>query len=84
MIQVKKKNKLTDKLSSTITSRGSGGHQKKQKGGSSDCSAGTQFCPNPHIFKVFIYKEVDEEEDGPSAVLCNAEEKMNLKVGREL
>jgi hypothetical protein len=33
---------------------------------------------------VFIYKKVDEEEDGPSAVLCNAEEKMNLKVGREL
>ena len=30
------------------------------------------------------WKEVDEEEDGPSAVLCNAEEKMKLKVGREL
>ena len=30
------------------------------------------------------WKEVDKEEDRPSAMLCNTEEKMKLKVGREL
>ena len=30
------------------------------------------------------WKEVNEEEDGPSAVLCNTKEKMKLKGGREL